>query len=214
MELSATELRVLGCLMEKQVTTPDLYPLTVNSLRSACNQSTNRNPIMELSEGQITTTLIGLREEKLTRVVYSPSNRAPKHRHTIDEALQLASADQAVLTVLLLRGAQTIGEIKGRTERMHAFRDLHEVERTLDALAARPEPLTVRLTRRPGQKEERYMHLLGGPIDEAALAAADDDAASTPRADRVGDLQIRVETLEARVEELTRIVDQLRTLLD
>jgi uncharacterized protein len=218
MELSATQVRVVGCLMEKQVTTPDLYPLTVNSLRSACNQSTNRHPVMDLSETDINAALISLREDKLTRIVYSTSNRAPKHRHTLDEALRLESGDQAVLTVLALRGAQTVGEIKGRTERMHPFRDLHQVEAVLEALAARPEPLVVRLGRRPGQKEERYMHLLGGPIDEAAF---EDEPASTPRADRTTELQGRVDTLQAevdglesRVEELERIVGQLRTLLD
>jgi uncharacterized protein len=211
MELSATEVRVVGCLMEKQVTTPDLYPLTVNSLRSACNQSTNRHPVMELSEADVNAALLSLREQKLTRIVYSTSNRAPKHRHTLDEALRLESADQAVLTVLLLRGAQTVGEIKGRTERMHPFRDLNAVSATLDALAERTDPLVMRLTRRPGQKEERYMHLLAGPIDEATF---EDEPAPTPRADRTAELQGRVDSLETRVEELERIVGQLRTLLD
>ena len=218
MELSAAQVRVVGCLMEKHVTTPDLYPLTVNSLRLACNQSTNRHPVLDLSETEINAALVSLREQKLTRIVYSTSNRAPKHRHTLDEALRLEPAEQAVLTVLALRGAQTVGEIKGRTERMHPFRDLHQVEVVLEAFASRPEPLVVRLGRRPGQKEERYMHLLGGPIDEATF---EDEPASTPRADRTSELQGRVETLQAqvdslegRVAELERVVGQLRELLD
>ncbi len=218
MELSATEVRVLGCLMEKQVTTPDLYPLTVNSLRSACNQSTNRHPVLDLSETEINAALISLREQKLTRIVYSTSNRAPKHRHTLNEAAQLEPAEQAVLTVLALRGAQTVGELKGRTERMHPFRDLHAVEAVLKAFTARPEPLAIQLGRRPGQKEERYMHLLGGPIDEATF---DDEPAPPPRADRTSELQGRFDTLQAdvdamagRVAELERVVAQLRELLD
>ena len=211
MDLSAVELRVVGALMEKQVTTPDLYPLTVNSLRSACNQTTNRYPVMELSETDINAALLSLRDRKLTRIVYSTSNRAAKHRHTIDEALRLEPADQAVMTVLALRGPQTVGEIKTRTERMHPFADLREVEATLDALAARAEPLVIRLSRRPGQKEERYTHLLSGPIDEAAY---EDEPVSSPRMDRTAELQSRVDALEARVAELESVVDQLRTLLD
>jgi uncharacterized protein len=211
MDLSAVELRVVGALMEKQVTTPDLYPLTVNSLRSACNQTTNRYPVMELTETDINAALVSLRDRKLTRIVYSTSNRAAKHRHTVDEALRLEPPDQAVLTVLALRGAQTVGEIKTRTERMHPFADLRSVEETLEALAARAEPLVIRMSRRPGQKEERYMHLLSGPIDEAAH---EDEPVSSPRMDRTAELQSRVDALEARVTELETIVDQLRTLLD
>ena len=211
MDLSAVELRVAGALMEKQVTTPDLYPLTVNSLRSACNQTTNRYPVMELTETEVNAALLSLRERKLTRIVYSTSNRAAKHRHTLGEALRLEPDEQAILTVLTLRGAQTVGEIKTRTERMHPFVDLRAVETTLDALAARAEPLVIRLSRRPGQKEERYMHLLSGPIDEAAY---DDEPQPTPRLDRTAELQGRVDTLEARVAELAAVVDQLRTLLD
>ncbi len=211
MDLSTVELRVAGALMEKQVTTPDLYPLTVNSLRSACNQTTNRYPVMELTETDINAALVSLRDRKLTRIVYSTSNRAAKHRHTVDEALRLEPSDQAVLTVLALRGAQTVGEIKTRTERMHPFADLRSVEATLDSLAGRPDPLVIRLSRRPGQKEERYMHLLSGPIDEAAY---EDELVSSPRMDRTAELQSRVDALEARVVELESVVDQLRTLLD
>lgn len=211
MDLSAVELRVVGALMEKQVTTPDLYPLTVNSLRSACNQTTNRYPVMELTETDINAALLSLRDRKLTRIVYSTSNRAAKHRHTVDDALRLEASDQAVLTVLALRGAQTVGEIKTRTERMHPFADLRGVEATLDQLAARSEPLVVRLSRRPGQKEDRYMHLLSGPIDESAY---EDEPGSSPRMDRTAELQSRVDTLEARVVAVETIVDQLKALLD
>lgn len=211
MDLSDVEVRVLGSLMEKQVTTPDQYPLTVNSLRLACNQSTNRYPITELSETDINAALVSLRDRKLTRIVYSTSNRAPKHRHTADESLRLEPAEQAVLTVLALRGPQTVGELKTRTERLHPFGDLGEIEQTLAVLAERAEPLTSRLTRRPGQKEERYAHLLAGPIDESSLI---DEPVGAPRMDRTGELQTRVDSLEARLVAMEAVVDQLSVLLD
>jgi uncharacterized protein len=211
MELSPIEIRVLGCLMEKQVTTPDQYPLTPNSVRLACNQTTNRHPVVAYTEHDVVTALASLRDQGLTRIVYSPSNRAPKHRHIADEAWKLDGAEAAVVTVLALRGAQTLGEIKQRTDRLHSFASLEDVDACLTALARREDPLVVRLQRRPGQKEERYHHLLGGPIDEDALevelaAAASNSAGSSSSA--------RIEALEARVTELESVVDQLRALLD
>ena len=199
---------MLGCLMEKQVTTPDQYPLSVNALLSASNQTTNREPIVRYTEHNIDAALMSLRERGLVRIVYSPSNRVPKHRHIADEVLELGAGEQAVLTVLLLRGAQTIGEIKGRTERMHAFADLGAVEHVIDNLAARPDPLVVRLNRHPGQKEPRVMHLAGGPV------SLDDDAYDHPtgsagpvRLDRIAELEVRITALEETVE-------RFRTLLD
>jgi uncharacterized protein len=216
MDLSPIEVRVLGCLMEKQVTTPDQYPLTPNSVRLACNQTTNRSPIVTYAEHEVVATLASLRERGLTRIVYSPSNRAAKHRHIADEAWKLDEAEAAVMTVLALRGAQTAGEIKQRTDRLHSFTSLEDVERCLTALAAREEPFAIRLARRPGQKEERYHHLLAGPIDEEAIEAEFAMAAATAASSQSsgGGTAARVEALEARVDELESVVDQLRSLLD
>jgi uncharacterized protein len=215
MDLSPIEVRVLGCLMEKQVTTPDQYPLTPNSVRLACNQTTNRSPVVAYAEHEVIAALASLRERGLTRIVYSPSNRAAKHRHIADEAWKLDEAESAIMTVLALRGAQTSGEIKQRTDRLHSFSSLEEVERCLAALAARDEPFAVRLARRPGQKEERYHHLLAGPIDEDALDAEFAVAmASASSQSSGGGTAARIEALEARVAELESVVDQLRSLLD
>jgi len=212
MDLSAAEVRVLGSLMEKDATTPDNYPLTVNSLLLACNQSTNRHPVVNYGEAEVSATLTSLRERGLTRIVYSQSNRAPKHRHVANDVLRLEPEEQALLCVLLLRGAQTLGELKARTERMHLFSDLGAVETALDRLAVRDEPLVVHLPRRPGQKDARYAHLLSGPFIESA---EEELSLSTPaRLDRIGSLSDRVDELERRVAELTSVIEALRSLLD
>ena len=161
MELSAEQCRVVGCLIEKERATPQNYPLTLNALRLACNQSTNRDPVVDYDEQTIERALTSLREMGLTRIIYSTSNRAAKYRQVIDEALRLEDDEIAALGILLLRGPQTQGEIKGRAERLFAFADLGAVQQTLDRLAARDEPLVRRLERRPGQKDARYIHLLG-----------------------------------------------------
>ncbi len=215
LELTAEEVRVLGCLMEKEVTTPDAYPLTVNALVSACNQTSNRSPVTAYSEGDVTRALASLREAELTRIVYSQSNRAAKHRHVADGALHLSPGEQAALCVLALRGPQTVGEVKGRTERLFAFDDLAAAEGALDSLASRDDPLVVKLPRQPGQKDIRYTHLLSGAVDVETFAAeAAAGAAASPRADRVGPLEERVAALETQVAELTRLVEQLRPLVE
>jgi uncharacterized protein YceH (UPF0502 family) len=213
--LDPAEVRVLGCLMEKQVTTPDVYPMTVNALLAACNQTTNRFPVVRYAEGDVTAALTSLRGQGLTRIVYSPSNRAPKHRHVADEVLRLAPGEQAALCVLLLRGPQTVGEVKGRTERLHDFDELGDVETALDAMAARDEPLVVRLPRLPGQKDSRYAHLLSGPIDTETLVEA--PPRPTPAGavgPRVEELERRVGELDARLAALQAVVERLRPLLD
>lgn len=206
--LDDVEARVLGCLLEKERTTPDVYPLTVHGLLAACNQTTNRSPVVRFDETEVTAALTSLRERGLTRIVYSPSNRAPKHRQVAVEAWALSEADAAVVCVLLLRGHQTVGELKMRTERLRPFADLAEAEATLDALAARPEPVVVRLPRFPGHKDARYAHLLAGPVD---MSSEPEPARTTPRRD---DLAARVERLETEVAELRDVVGRLRALLD
>ncbi len=177
-DLTAVEGRVVGCLIEKERATPQNYPLTLNALRLACNQSTNREPVVDYDDHDIEDALTTLRERGLTRIVYSTSNRAAKYRHVLDEHLRLNDAELASLCVLLLRGPQTLGEIKGRSERLHPFADLAEVEATLDALARRETgPLVRRLERRPGQKDARYIQLLtassaGATHDERPWPAA------------------------------------------
>jgi uncharacterized protein YceH (UPF0502 family) len=197
-DLSAPEIRVLGCLLEKQRTTPEAYPLSLNALRLACNQSTNRDPVVDYDEPTIRDALHRLSRRRWARLASGPGSRAPKYRHLLDEALALPDDELAVLCVLMLRGAQTPGELKQRTERLHPLADLDAVQATLERLIDRE--LAVRLRRRPGQKEERYMHLLGddagepvgrpvaavpaaaGAPDTAVPAAAGAPAAAVPAA--------------------------------
>ena len=162
MDADAVELRVLGCLIEKQRTTPDAYPLSLNSLRLACNQSTNRDPVVDYDEPTIRASLERLSRKRWVRLASGAGSRAIKYRHLLDEALSLDDAEISLLAVLMLRGPQTPGELKGRTERLHAFGSLAEVEEALERLGGRE--LAVRLARRPGQKEDRFAQLLGGEV--------------------------------------------------
>jgi len=202
-DADAVELRVLGCLIEKQRTTPDVYPLSLNSLRLACNQSTNREPVVEYEEPEIRRALERLAERRWARLTSGAGSRAAKYRHLLDEALGLDDAEISLLAVLMLRGAQTPGELKQRTERLHRFDALPELEETLDGLIGRE--LVARLSRRPGQKEERYVQLLGGEAPDAAEAAPASWAAppvATPGSERLAALEARVERLEAELEAL------------
>jgi uncharacterized protein YceH (UPF0502 family) len=179
MDLTPPEIRVLGCMLEKQRITPDAYPLTLNALRLACNQSTNRDPVVNYDDAVIRDALQRLGRRGYTRLASGAGSRAAKYRHLLAEALPFDHGEHAVMCVLMLRGPQTPGELKQRSERMHAFADLAAVEATLERLIERE--LAVRLTRRPGQKEERYAQLLGGgdPGDETA-ATVSHAALATP----------------------------------
>jgi uncharacterized protein len=185
MEPDAVEIRVLGCLVEKQRTTPDAYPLSLNALRLACNQSTNRNPVVDYDEAVIRDALAHSYRRGWTRLTSGHGSRAAKYRHLLDEALGLGSDELAVLAVLMLRGAQTPGELKQRTERLHRFDDLAAIETTLAQLIGRGH--VAQLARQPGQKEERYVQLLGGDTTgEGAVPASSPSptlAASAPHAD-------------------------------
>ncbi|MDQ1565808.1 MAG: uncharacterized protein QOF96_688 [Actinomycetota bacterium] len=171
--LTPEELRVVACLVEKQFTTPDSYPLTENAVVAACNQLSNRNPIVAYDNSTVRVTLTELRQRGLARVIHTPGARVPKHRQVLDDALGLSRGEVSLLAVLALRGPQTVGELRTRTERMHDFASPSEVEEALEGLAAREEPLVVRLERQPGQKEARYAQLLGGPGDAGAYAHPD-----------------------------------------
>ncbi|MDP9294282.1 MAG: YceH family protein [Actinomycetota bacterium] len=201
MDLDTVEVRVLGCLVEKQHTTPDTYPLSLNSLRLACNQSTNRDPVVEYDEVTIRAALDRLGRRRWTRLASGAGSRAVKYRHLLEEALALPGAELAVLTVLMLRGAQTPGELRQRAERMHVISDQAVLQAALERLIERD--LAVRLARRPGQKEERYAHRLSEDLEEEEEATAPTRAA-TPVAEetRVDRLEREVATLAAQVAEL------------
>jgi uncharacterized protein YceH (UPF0502 family) len=199
-EVDAVEIRVLGCLIEKQRTTPDQYPLSLNALRLACNQSTNRDPVVEYDERTIKAALDRMSHREWTRFASGASSRALKYRHLLDEALGLSDPELVVLAVLMLRGAQTPGELKQRTERMHRFGSPAEVVETLEGLAQRE--LVRRLERRPGQKEERYEQLLGGgATEELGSGPSGQTAVEAP------DFETRLARLEAAVEDLRARLD-------
>jgi len=215
--LTAVEVRALGCLVEKAATTPEYYPLTLNALTTACNQTSNRNPVMHVSEAEAQEAVLALREKKLARTVVTPGGRGPKNKHVLDEALEVNAAEVAALGVLMLRGPQTVGEIKGRSERLHAFRDLAEVEAALDSLAGRVQPLVVRLERQPGHKEERWAHLLSGAPDLTALTSdvgagggGAGGGGGAPRSDRIGALEAEVAQLRADLAALQEAFEAFR----
>jgi uncharacterized protein len=209
MDADAVELRVLGCLIEKQRTTPDVYPLSLNALRLACNQSTNRDPVVDYDEPTIRAALDRLGRRGWTRLASGPGSRVAKFRHLADEALQLSPSELALLAVLMLRGPQTPGELKSRSERLYPFGSLGDVEGVLGRLIERE--LATRLPRRPGQKEERFAQLLGGEPEAATEpAAVVAQASPDPGDDRVEELAARVERLEDEVASLRDALDAVR----
>ena len=215
MDLSPSEIRVLGCLLEKQRTTPDAYPLTLNALRMACNQSTNRDPVVHYDEGVIREALRRLERRGLTRLASGAGSRAAKYRHLLDEALPLSGEEKAVICTLMLRGAQTPGELKQRAERIHAFADLASLHRVLENLIERE--LVARVGRRPGQKEERYAQLLGGEQegeseDRAPVlaAGAEAEANSATLEQRVAQLERELAALKARMGDPRAAAQQER----
>jgi uncharacterized protein YceH (UPF0502 family) len=221
--LSASEVRVLGCLLEKQRTTPDMYPLTLNGLRLACNQSTNRDPVLDYDDATVRDALHRLERRGFTRLASGRGSRAPKYRHLLAEAMPMQEDEQALMSVLMLRGAQTPGELKQRAERMHRFASLDEVHDVLARLAARG--LLARQERRPGQKEERYMQLLEDRSPADGLVTGDLDSASAdardageprgptalpPREGGAADPPAWVASLHERLARLEREVADLR----
>ncbi len=217
--LNDVEVRVLGALVEKQVTTPEYYPLTLNALVHACNQISNRDPVVSYDERAVAGALETLREKNLAYVFYGSDSRVPKYKHVCVENLHLNPPELAAMCVLMLRGPQTVGEIRGRTNRLYNFADLSEVEATLEGLAAREDqPLVVKLPRQPGRKDSRYAHLLSGePAFEES--SAPERAGPRPEAatlevraerDRVARLESEVETLRGELESLRRQFDEFK----
>jgi uncharacterized protein len=205
-EPTAVEIRVLGCLLEKQRTTPDAYPLTLNALRMACNQTTNRDPIVDYDEATIRDALRRLAERRWTRVASGAGSRAAKYRHLLDQALGLDDAELAAIAVLMLRGAQTPGELKQRSERLHSFAELSDLHATLHGLIDRG--LVAALERRPGEKQGRYEQLLGNRSGGAGEPVGDESR-------DVGDdeLAVRFERLERELADLRRELAALRERL-
>ena len=206
MELSFAEGRVLGCLVEKQLLTPQQYPLTDNALVAACNQTTSREPVVQYDVATVRYAVRSLRESGLLRTTHRTGERSDKHEHRLRDALDLSPAEVSLLAVLLLRGQQTSGELRTRTERMHAFGSVTEVEAVLDGLAARVEPLVVRLERQPGQKEARYVDALVPRTDPGPQSAASSgpEPAGTTLAElarEVAALREEVAALRAEVRE-------------
>jgi uncharacterized protein len=204
-KLNEIEARILGSLVEKQLTTPEYYPLTLNSLITACNQKNNREPVMALTEPEVSTALEELRDRNLVYVFYGSTSRVPKYKHMLPSVYELEPDEVAVVAVLLLRGPQTLGEIRERTGRMHEFANLGETQETLDRLMRREDPLVLRLPVQPGRKEARFAHLLSGEIDVEALAAQPARAAQAEAAaDRITKLEEEVAELKAMFEEFRK----------
>src|SRR5215472_7082380 len=209
--LTDVEARVLGALVEKDITTPDYYPLSLNALVSACNQKNNRDPAMNLDENQVREALSGLEAMGLAGPASSADSRVTKYEHHLQDVFNFSRGETAVICVLLLRGPQTLGELRGRTERLHRFEDLEAVQAALQHLMRREPPLAVMLPRQPGTKESRYAHLLSGEIPVAAPASR---GVAPPvdhgQQDRVSRLEEQVATLEREVSDLKQTVEALR----
>lgn len=194
-EMNEIEARIVGCLVEKQLTTPEYYPLTLNALVAACNQKTNRDPVTNYSEAEIERALDDLRDKNIVYVFYGSSSRVPKYKHMLPSVYELDEKETALVSVLMLRGAQTVGELNQRTGRLYEFSGLQEIGDTLDSLAKRDEPIVVKLERQPGQKEVRYAHLLSGEVSAELVANLQNISAHQPRADRIGELEREIENL-------------------
>lgn len=208
--LVPAEVRVLGCLIEKDITTPEYYPLTANAIVNACNQKSNREPVVAYDEPLVADILQGLREKRLASMVTGAGNRVPKFSHRLVETLNLGRRETALLCELMLRGPQTLGELRDRAGRMHGFTDVDEVERCLGGMAERPDqPLVVKLPRQPGMKESRYGHLLSGPVNFVDPPAREfADHRSGPQTSRLTELESEVAGLRERLEKMERRVEE------
>jgi uncharacterized protein YceH (UPF0502 family) len=201
--LTPVEVRVLGALTEKEITTPDYYPLSLNALLAACNQKSSRDPVMDLTEGQVRDALSSLGDKRLAGPVSSADSRVTKYEHRLPEVFNFDRREAAIICVLLLRGAQTPGELRGRTDRMFHFEELADVQSTLQKLAQREPPLVAMLRRQPGTKEARYVHLFSGPVsDSSAPSAEPTRSASSADDDRIARLESEVSELKQKLAAL------------
>jgi uncharacterized protein len=211
-KLTPAEARVLGALIEKEITTPDYYPLSLNALTNACNQRSNREPIMNLDDDELRQALHGLEAKRLAGRARSADGRVTKYEHWLGEAFNFSRAETAVICILLLRGPQTPGELRGRTERLHEFTEISDVTAGLQKLMEREPPLVTLLPRQPGARESRYAHLLCGPV-EFAMASSADVAAEDPSLS-TSQYEDRIAQLESTVAELQREVAALREKIE
>ena len=203
-QLNKLEARVLGALVEKDITTPDYYPLSLNALVNACNQKNNRDPVMSLDENAVREALDTLQTKRLAGATSSADSRVTKYEHRLQEVFNFRRDETAVICVLLLRGPQTPGELRGRTERMHLFNDLDEVQSTLQRFIQRNPPLIAMLARQPGTKESRYMHLFSGDVDSWQPPSNSVTSPITSDGDRIADLETAVAGLQKEIAELKR----------
>jgi uncharacterized protein YceH (UPF0502 family) len=208
--LNAIEARVLGALIEKDITTPDYYPLSLNALVNACNQKSNRDPVMSLDESAVRDALYSLNEKGLAGTVSSADSRVSKYEHRLQEKFNLARGETAILCVLLLRGPQTPGELRGRTERMFSFNDLSEVQAALQRLMQREDPLVKMMVRQPGTKEARYAHLLSGEVEGAEAAAETVVTSASLDEGRITRLEIEVGNLKSEIAGLRQQIADFR----
>ena len=207
--LSTVEARVLGCLIEKDITTPDNYPLSLNSLVNACNQKSNRDPVMSLDESAVLSAIDRLHNQNLAGAASGADSRVTKYEHRAYDTLKLGRREIAILCELLIRGPQTPGELRGRAERMYKFEDLSDVISTLQRLMQRETPLVAMLARQPGTKESRYAHLMSGEV-AAAASESEMQEAMVPKHDRVGELEAQVRQLQAEMAEVKRQLADFR----
>lgn len=214
--LTDIEARIVGALVEKQLTTPEYYPLTMNALVNACNQKNNREPVMALDEPTVAKAIQNLRDRNLVYVFHGSTSRVPKYKHMLPSYYELDEGETAIMTVMLLRGPQTVGELRERTGRMHGFADLGEVNASLDGLMNRDEPLVVKLDHLPGRKEPRYAHLLSGELDVEEIQAI---AAATPASvslagDRITKLEGEIAAVRAEIAALKEELAEFRKQFD
>ena len=208
--LKQAEMRVLGSLIEKDATTPDYYPLSLNALVNACNQKSNRDPVLNLGENEVRDALESLHEKRLAGPASGAESRVTKYEHRVYETLKLSRPEVAILCELLLRGPQTPGELRGRAERLHRFENIEDVLSTLRRLMDREPPLSAVLPRQPGTKEARYAHLLAGEVPSGIAESAATAQSAVTDADRLSTLERRVEELSEEVERLNRTVTELQ----
>jgi hypothetical protein len=202
LQLTETEVRVLGALIEKDITTPDYYPLSLNALVNACNQKNNREPVMNLDEDSVSDALASLQEKRLAGPASGADSRVTKYEHRLQEAFNFDRREIAIVCVLLLRGPQTPGELRGRTDRMYRFEALDDVVSTLDRLAQREPPLAAVLPRQPGTKESRYMHLFAGEAPQVEATPQRVQSHSSAGTDRISQLESEVADLRREVSEI------------
>ena len=209
-KLTEVEARIVGALVEKQLTTPEYYPLTLNALTAACNQKTNREPVVSFDEETVTRSLENLREKNLVYVFYGSTSRVPKYKQMLPSVYELEPSETAVICVLLLRGAQTLGELRERTGRLYEFSGIGEVNETLDSLMRREEPLVVRLERQAGQKEARFAHLLCGEVAVAVYTPKTSSVNTAAENERIEKLEQEIESLRGELNDFRQMFEEFK----